>query len=241
MSARRHLEALLLGVTAAVALAACGGGGGGGSAAASGGGPAVVTVQPGSQGGWLAATGVHCAGGTGTGDQGFVAGPATPPRGSGSYALLVGADPESFEAIAHAALDGTRLDEITALSYGVYVANPGGEPGLAPYLTLLVDTTGDDVWDDLLLYMPGANGTVALGAWQTWDALSGLWCDSTGCGTRADYLALHPGARAVNDGALPGFEIAVGCGTFLWGGFEAAVDAVTVGVRGTTTVYDFEP
>lgn len=245
MAAERNLEALLLAIVAAAALSACGGGGGGGAPTGSGsgsGGTTTVTVRPGSPGGWLATTGFHCGSGTGTGTQGFVPGPGTPPRGAGSYALLVGTDPQSFEAILHPVLDGTRLDAITALSYSVYVASPGAEPPgvLAPYLTLLVDTTGDGVWDDLLLYMPSADGTVVTGAWQTWDALSGTWCSSSGCGTRAEYLSLHPGARVVGDGGLPGFEVAVGCGVFAWEGFEAAVDAVTVGIGGTTTVYDFE-
>ncbi len=234
----RRARLLLFGTVAAIALSGCGGGGGGGG----GGGSEVVVVTFASQAGWTGGSD-NCAGGAQTGDQGFLFGPDTPPRGAGSYGLVVGSDAESFEAIGHPALDGTRFADVSALSYSAYVANPGGEVGLAPYVTLLVDTTGDNVADDGLVYMPGLSGTVTVGAWQTWNTLPGVWCDSTGCGTRAEYLALHPDTRIVNDGATPGFFVAVGCGAGVldWANFEAAVDAVTIGAGGGTTVYDFEP
>lgn len=190
-----------------------------------------------------------CNGVIGLSSGNFVPGPGVPLMGSGSFEFTVD-DANGFPQLRQRGFGGARLADLTTLSYSTYV-NAGGVQPLAPYLLLDVDTNGDGVADDQLVFQPGAQGVAINGFdWQTWDALSGTWWSmnglagmgqSSGGKTLANYLASYPDAQIVNTDSRGGFRIAAGCIGGDWTGFDGSVDAVTIGVAGANTTYDFEP
>lgn len=149
---------------------------------------------------------------------------------------------------------GLKLADITALSYKTYVVS--NTNGQAPSLQLRVDRTGDGVADDTLVFEPiyqsgygnpyPAQGPVALGTWQTWDAMAGGWWDypsrafgqeGTGAKTLAQYVALYPNATVVF--GSPGYEgigLKAGSG---WTGFVGYADDLLIGVSGVNTMHNF--
>jgi len=181
----------------------------------------------------------------GTGSQAFVTGPDTPPLGTGSYQLSIGTDGMSFEAVRLAAVGGTRLQDLTTLSYSTYVT----APVMAAYLIINLDLNGDGVTDDQLIWEPYYQATVIPGTWQRWDAIGSLWWSpyvpqAAWSGQfnpvpLAEYLSLKPHTADVTI-ATGGIRIAAGCG---WGdsNFVGYADAFTIGVSGVETTYDFEP
>jgi hypothetical protein len=217
---------------------------------------ATVTVTPSNTDGWTA---VHesCNAVPSTGSQAFVNGPATPPAGSGSYELRIGANPQSYETFRQKDYNGVKLSNLTSLGYWTYVQQFGqGSSGQAPYLDLYVDNNNDGVADDTLtfepIYQTGTysgdtvpnQGAVTLNTWQKWDALhGGWWSDNAGNGgpplvTLAHYVTDHPDARIANS-QPGGLLLSSGCGG-TWTSFVGNADAFTVGVTGTNTTYDFE-
>jgi hypothetical protein len=158
--------------------------------------------------------------------------------------------------LRNSAWAGTRIDDLTALSYSTYATAWNGQQ--LPYLTIWLDTTGDGIRDDRLWFEPAyseahaGNGNpnpqpdVALNTWQTWDALAGMWYSDNHAGagsnaiTLGAYLALEPDATIINDAyqGIGGIRIATGFAS-PENDFDANVDAFMIGT-GTTT-YDFEP
>ena len=217
---------------------------------------ATVVVTPSSTDGWTA---VHesCDAVPTTGSQAFVNGPGTPPAGSGSYEFRIGANPQSYETFRQKDYNGTKLSSLTSLGYWTYVQQFGqGSSGQAPYIDLYVDNNNDGVSDDTLtfepIYQTGTysgdavpnQGAVALNSWQRWDALhGGWWSDNAGNGgpplvTLAHYIADHPDAR-IAASQPGGFLLSTGCGG-TWMSFVGNADALTIGVNGNSTTYDFE-
>ena len=210
----------------------------------------TVVVTPTSPNGWVE---THTGCGGVTGSQAFVDGPGNPPLGTGSHQFNIGADGNSFEVIRTANHNGTLLADITTLDYSTYV-QVTGSGGQAPYLNLLVDTTGDGVSDDQLFFEPAYQdgnygfpnqGTVTVGTWQEWDTVQGGWW-ALSAGTfgppltsLASYAAAHPGARLANS-TLGALRIATGCGAGAWDNFVGNADALTIGANGNSTTYDFE-
>lgn len=90
---------------------------------------------------------------------------------------------------------------------------------------------------------------VGQNTWQTWDLLHGGWVNWTVVNKTVDttpalfslssFIAQHPNARIINDKAGGGVRIQVG-GPDMADNFIGNVDAITIGVNGKTTVYDFE-
>jgi hypothetical protein len=202
---------------------------------------ATVTVSPSGMDGWSAVNDTCGAASTAAID--FVAGPGTPPAGTGSARFTVGANGDSYPTLRTANHDGTKLSDLTALDYWTYVsAAPGSQ---APYIDLYVDWNGDNARDDILTFEPVYNGTVTMNTWQHWDAYSGQWWSDVMGGpppltTLSAYVAAHPNATIL--AGEQSLILAAGCGGGAWTGFVGNADALTVGVSGAnTTTYDFEP
>lgn len=205
-------------------------------------------VTPTASGGWF----FFNEGATGSGS--FVAGPGTPPLGIGSARLTV--DSTGRHAIGTQAYAGTRLADITRLTYHTY----GNVPTLANSLQFDVDSDLSDIntaFQGRLVFEPYLNGTVNANTWQSWDTLAGVWWGSTGSGTRpvtvacpqsspcttAQLLTLFPnvGVRYVGPGDPANGRLIFRAGGPWTGGFTGSVDAVTIGINGADTTYDFEP
>lgn len=218
---------------------------------------ATLKVTPSNLQGWQTQT-------SGTGQSvTFEQGPATPPLGVGSVELSVGPNGSGAAQLRHPGYQGTRLADLTALSYSTYV-DQDGSGGQAPYIILQVDldgnlaTTGDrtllffePVYQSAAFFPSNPQGSLALDTWQTWDALNGGWWSTTGVagaspGTGVKPLsaitALHPNAVIYNSsGPLGGVRIVAGFGAGAWDNFIGNVDNFTIGVSGNNTTYDFDP
>lgn len=189
---------------------------------------------------------------TATGSGALVAGPATPPLGSGSANLIV--DGTGGEIIAKAGYQGLKLADITTLQYSTY--RTSGAPALAITLQFNIDHDDTDAqtgFQGRLVYEPYHTQAVSAGVWQTWNALNdsagtgtGNWWFTPGGGYRpgvgvcpqsnpctwAQVLAAFPNAAIhQTQGAV---VLKAGGG---WaGGFNGNVDALTI--NGDT--YNFE-
>ena len=197
----------------------------------------TLVVSPVNMQGW---TTQHYAGAA---TQGFVSGPATPPLGSGSYQLSVPGTWE-FEALILDSLAGTRLDAITKLSYSTYLRVAGA----APYLIFALDLNGDGWAEDELIWEPYYQLPTSPFLWQRWDTIGGLWwspdtdpgwSDQQHPVTLVDYLANKPHTAPITLAADWGtFRVCAGWG---WVPFVGSFDALTIGISGAETTYEFEP
>lgn len=206
-----------------------------------------VTVKPStlSDAGW----GVFVE--TGTADGEFVNGPAAAPAGSGSARLTTSTGDGGVALIGGAEYAGTRLDEITTLVYSTYQAADSTSVAQAVTLQFNIDadlTDEDDSWQGRLVFEPYYSETVVKESWQTWDPMTqGRWWGSgaaiaaqcaigSPC-TWAEVLTNFPNAGI--HGSLGAVVLKAGSG---WpAGFDGNVDALTIGVNGDDTTYDFEP
>lgn len=186
-----------------------------------------------------------------TGDFAFVAGPATPPLGSGSLALAI--DSGEHEALYNysygacafgpsctSAASMTPLTTIADLQYSTFRASGS----TIPTLNIETYTTGVGGYTTLV-FVPKA-ATISDGVWQTWDATNpadGDWVSSqivpgvfavaqTTTHTWAEIQALLPNAKVV-------FGLGPNVGT--GGTFSGNVDRLVIGVGTNTTLHDFEP
>jgi hypothetical protein len=157
---------------------------------------------------------------------------------------------------------GTPLAEITELSYATYA--PSGQAGITVQQVSLQFTIDYDLSDTFegfqgrLVYEPYHCNAVAPDVWSTWNTLEdgdgrGCWwgtgtprvgggavaqnCPQTNPCTWAEFKTGYPNAGFHPTNAAQGIILKVGSpwtGTFY-------TDALTVGVNGNTTTYDFEP
>jgi hypothetical protein len=222
--------------------------------------PAIVTVTPADLDGWQVRT-------SGTAMAQFEHGPATPPLGTGSVELRVGADGNSAAQLRNVNFSGVRLADLTALSYSTYVDVPGSG-GQAPYIILHADRDGNLTTTtdrDLLFFEPvyqsghtpavPDQGPIVLDTWQTWNARVGGWYGidaatftPTFAGPGADvrplanYSSANPNAVVFNPGSNGGVRIVTGFGAGAWDNFVGNIDNMTID---TTTIeeitYNFEP
>jgi hypothetical protein len=191
----------------------------------------------------------------------FVPGPATPPLGTGSAEFRVGPNGDDAAQLRNSAYEGTKLSQLTTLSYSTYVQD--NLDGQAPYIILNVDLDGDLTTTndrDLLFFEPvyqsadffptNPQGPVALNTWQTWDALNGGWWSlngtagatpGTGVKPLSIILASFPNASIVNTTSGGGVRLVAGFGAGAWDDFVGNADAFKIGVAGCTTTYNFEP
>jgi len=223
----------------------------------------TIVVTPASLNGWAPniTDNTGTTGGNPTGGVNFVVGPATPPLGIGSANLFTGDGTNGGDASAqlrNVNYAGTAVSALTSLSYSTYVTSWNGSQ--APYLSLMIATTGSGAPDDQLFFEPAYQtpssgdpslpnqGSPTTGVWQTWNALVGGWWDNngvlnpgTGVGSLADYLATYPNAVIENtSGGLGGVRLNVGFASPT-DVFNGNVDNVTIGTAGGTTTFDFEP
>ncbi len=205
---------------------------------------AEATVEPANMQGWGFA---QESGTTGTGFGDFVPGPGTAPLGAGSARLVV--DDNGRWLLFNNQFSGTRLDQLTALSYGTYRVRGGDALAITLQFDMDFDLSDADTsWQGRLVFEPYLTATVQTGAWQTWQPMTGKWY-----ATRAPYNGLCPmsapctftqvltnwpnaGLRANN----LGFTYFKAGGPWT-GGFEGNIDAFTIGINGTDTTFNFEP
>lgn len=164
-----------------------------------------------------------------------------------------GTDGNSFVRVRQNGYHGVKLSEITGVSYDSYVE--AGPAGQAPYLMLRVDYKGTNAWDDLLIFEPKYNGSVAQGVWQSWsfDFNNGLFWSKKAVGgsttaapkTLAQIQAAYPDAEIsiVNDGDNYG-GILLGAGkdwsTGNWANFTGYMDNLVISVNGEETTFNFD-
>jgi hypothetical protein len=218
------------------------------------GGP-TLEVSPSNMQGWFTAIstdGVNPA----SASAGFVNGPATPPLGTGSAQLNVGAFGGGAARFRTSQYGGVLLGTITELGYSTYT-QATQTPGLAPYLQLRLDYNNDGVQDDILHFEPEYQNGYTMnvptqadsqsGVWQSWDALAGGWWSvfntlgtaAAGGSVRplSDFVANQPLAKLM---PTTGLSVTAGFGAPSWNNYIGNFDAVTVGVSGLSTTYNFE-
>jgi hypothetical protein len=203
---------------------------------------AVVVVSPSAMNGWAFVNDHTDAPETGT----FVTGPATPPLSTGSVQL---ATPTAADAhmIATQAYTGTPLSSITNLDYSTF--QPGPTLAIALQFDIHYSTSGTH-YGGRLVYEPYQNGAVTVGSgWQHWDALNGgkalWWASNQGSNGSNGFCPIN--APCTWNTVLTDFGGAEILGNLLlkagsnWAGFTGNADALTVGVGGSNTTYDFNP
>lgn len=184
----------------------------------------------------------------------FANGPATPPLHKGSVEFSLGANGNGKAALLYFGYAGTPLTAFTEMSYYTYVQyNVSGQ---APALELAIDTTGDGVAEDRLIFEPvyqtgryigpaQNGGQVVFNTWQKWDALIGGWWASSDdlagppTYTLASYAASHPGATVALVSSFGSLVLTAGGGN-TWNHFVGFADALTIDAKGHTTTFDFE-
>jgi hypothetical protein len=171
------------------------------------------------------------------GTTSFVSGPGIPPLGSGS--LQIDIPPDSPLSIFFgSALDGALLTSLTELRYSTFVAI-STPSAVAPRLVLTIETLPNSF--DQIEFQPQLQGVVAIGAWQSWNALAGNWKALFGPPqppfTLAAYAAAHPGAHLAAGAFGPGMAIVSGCDG---NRMRANVDDLRIATGGPSTIFDFE-
>lgn len=194
-----------------------------------------------------------------SGSVAFEAGPGAAPLGLGGVRLRSGggdgAEQGGRAQLLTGLYAGVALRDLTTLRYATY-ALPGStaEAHLLPALSLQLDLDGDGVRDTAAVFEPvyvPEQAPVRRGEWQTWDVRAGrVWftvATSTFCAvncfpTLGEVLRAHPGAMLVDFATQPGLALSVGQRSGgIWAGFDGAVDALEIGVRGEARRYDLEP
>jgi hypothetical protein len=177
----------------------------------------------------------------------FVSGPGTPPLGVGSFQMgtTLATDKGTLFNYDHV---GTRLADITGLSYATYRDPASTAPPVQlPSMNIEVDYNGPAVAGGYtsLVFEPVYNpdqGAIVSGAWQSWRGIPGIWWSTrpiNGCGTPpcyqswSDIVAANPDATI-----LGGFGVNQGSGS---GGLIAATDALKIAANGSSWAYNFEP
>jgi hypothetical protein len=213
-----------------------------------------IIVTPANQNGWVFFDDFP---GMGTGSGGFEAGPGTAPLGAGSAFLEV--DANGRHAFATAGYGGTRMDDITGLSYYSYQTN---NVTVANSLQFDMDWDLNDAsntFQGRLVFEPyltPAQGTVQQNVWQSWDARAGNWygtrttvivnnvagvtqpCQPASPCTWAQVLALFPNGGVRN--TTTSLMIFKAGGP--WPpGFRGNVDDFRITVNTAQVTYDFEP
>jgi hypothetical protein len=177
----------------------------------------------------------------------FVTGPGTPPVGVGSLQLTTATGAEKVYLFNYDYVE-TPLSAIDTISYSTY--RTAGSAQQVTALNIQVDYNGPDVEGGFttLVFEPVYNtdqGAVVNDQWQDWDAYNGgdgIWWSTRSISgvcafdcfvTWDDIIAANPEATIVG-----GFGVNQGSGN---PGLVASVDALTIGVDGTSTIYNFDP
>src|SRR6478609_12053965 len=191
--------------------------------------------------------------------------PPGAPLGSGSVTLDTGTNHgDSAPQLVDQALAGTQLAALKTLSYstlGTLIAGPNLQ-GQLPYLVLTLDTNGDGVEDDSIVFEPVYQhgyrpdlldqGPIQVGVWQNWNALAGGWWSfsgnlagaSPGFGVKTipEILAAAPNATIVQANTIPagGLRVVIGVRN-VPDHLVGSVDDLALDTGTGVTHYDFEP
>jgi len=177
---------------------------------------------------------------------------------------------QNAEILSTTGYNLTPLSSLTALSYSTYDTSNNGQQ-FPYLVLEVEGTIGGVVNYDQLFFEPPYQspsdnnpslpnqGAPALDTWQTWNALEGGWWDNAGiCGpgsgvnTLADCTSELTNPEIVNAfgtgptlqpsvlGGVGGLQFNVGFATtnIIFNGY---VDALTVGLNGSDTTYNFDP
>jgi hypothetical protein len=159
-----------------------------------------------------------------------VTGPGKPPLGKGSLAFGNEADQLLVPHIAQ-----QPAANLTAFSFSYDGVSQSGEPAA---LTAQIDLT---VSPDTVASLSAT--LLYTGHWVTANLLTATLDDTEttsgtttddGTTTYAQYLSAHPSAQ-ISDAFLEVYN----CGELV--GNALAIDALSLGIKGATTTYDFEP
>jgi hypothetical protein len=188
----------------------------------------------------------------GAGSGSLVIGPGSPPLGVGSAHFELSGSTDG-QIVAKAAYQGVKLSDLTSLTYSTYVSSATTGNAQAVALQFNVSNGISTAYQGRIVFEPYQNAdqqTLAKDSWQSWDAINSgnakWWFSkpsffSGQCGQASpctwDYIKtqfanvqIHPTYGAV--------VLKAGSG---WNDFDGNVDALTVGVQGDNTIYDFEP
>jgi hypothetical protein len=188
-----------------------------------------------------------------TGSFSFVAGPSPTPGGTGSLAMSIASGQHEwlnnygYGACATTpscddAASMTPITNLDALSYSTYRTSGS----TMPTFNIEVYTTGVDNYTTFA-FVPDA-GSVTDNTWQSWDGMNpsdGVWYSSHNVGS--GVFNCGPFACSASwsqiTASYPNAKVVYGLGPNLGTGgtFTGNIDDFTVGVSGTTNVYDFEP
>lgn len=186
------------------------------------------------------------------GSSSFDIGPGIPPLGTGSLHIYTNGGSAKVQMVNYSFI-GTKLSDITAMSYYAYrTSGSTNSSGQTIGLNIEVDFKGDGTSYTTLVFEPvyqsGGVGAMHTDVWQLWDAFNGgnakWWStkDLPNAGVYASnsfvtwnsIVISYPNAKILG---IFGFS----CGSGWSGQFSGYADALTIGVSGTNTIYDFEP
>lgn len=208
------------------------------AAGPSGTGPSNIVVTVAHMRGWSFVN--DC--GVGTPSGALVAGPAVPALGMGSAQVTVGAANECMMLSTRAYM-GTRLSQLTSMTYATYQSGPTAALSLAFDVRYNPSDTG---YQGRLVFEPYQSGSVIITpGWQNWSALDGKWWASrtTAAGSNGLCAQASPCTWSQIQLNWPGASILgntlfkAGSG---WAGFTGNVDAFAIGIDGVVITYDFE-
>ncbi len=202
--------------------------------------------------------------GSDTGTAGFVSGPATPPVGTGSLALDVPSGQHrsvydyQYGLCANwpagypncTAPSSTPIASISALAFSTYRDGAMSGPNALPSLNIEIDPNPSGPaphYTTLVWEQSNNGGSTTDNTWENWDAYNGgggvFWSSQIIPG----FPTAGPGGTLLTWNAIkvanPNAAIKYGLGVNMGTGpaFVGNVDAVTVGLSGNDTVFDFEP
>ena len=190
----------------------------------------------------------------------FVDGPATPPAGTGSFEFNI---PSNGKVnLSTNSMAGQPLSAVDAVSYSTYRANSSTMASfVAPALNMAICSGGLSgatctgyttlVWEPVYAFGTTANSNnpIVNDTWQTWNALAqtntsytgGWWSTRVIPGVPqafSSFVSLAEIQTANPNAAILSFGVNVGHGPT--GTFSGNADALTLGLNGTTTIYNFE-
>lgn len=186
----------------------------------------------------------------------LVDGPAGQPLGSGSaeLATLTASDGKALRLVDYA---GLRFDHVTDLRYSTHrqSSDPGSNLAIALQFNADYDLTDAATgYQGRLVFEPyqGSGGQVPQDTWQAWDAKAGKWWGTKASVARSGVPTANPCVQSTPCtwaqllAAFPNVGVHATYGAVYlkagsnWAGFRGNVDALTIGVDGTSTTFDFE-
>lgn len=216
----------------------------------------VVAVYPGNMQSWVFYDDQHDTLCTVSSVCTLVAGPGTPPVGTGSAELATSSTSDG-KALLLPDYKGTRLDQITALRYSTYRQSADSGNNLAISLQFNVDydlTDTATAYQGRLVFEPyhTNGGHVRQNTWQAWDAMAGKWWGTkstvfkAGVATSNACVQATPCTWTQVLAAFPDIGVHASLGAVVlkagsgWAGFRGNVDQLTITASGATTTFDFE-